>query len=332
MARDHLPLKLELHHRRRLLHARDHDCFTHARGVAQEAGCRVVVVHFSHEHLQRLHGNAVALLQLGQAPITERDAQDMADERLVAEACTQPGHVVVAPHKRDIGLLHQIVDDLVSTGAAVPTIAGDDEFVDGEVADQPSGEVNEMQDAVVLCQGLDDRVDVAPLPLRGWCVQDLREQLAVFRRKHTHGVLQTAMGYKFADNMKQGAQRACGVSALRVGGREGFLQPGHHFRRIKNQGQQFFKFLLWELVFEEPLHQRSECSRSVVDDVAQLAVFTVDIADDVDTAHGQGELSRQTRDLGHGAVDVWEFLGQRPQAKDCGVVPAIVGDMRKRGG
>ena len=167
-----------------------------------------------------------------------------------------------------------------------------------------------MKNAVVLGEGFDDGVNVAAFPFGGGGMEDLGEQLFVLRRKHSDGVLKTAFGGKFAYDLEEPAQGPSRIGLLLLDRFEGFVQTSHHFSRVKNEGQELFKLLFWEARFEKALHQRTQCAGGVVDDVAQFAVLTVDVADNVDGAHRQRELCGEPGDLGDGAVDVWKFLGQ----------------------
>ena len=122
----------------------------------------VVGVDRAGQVLQRRERDAVPFVELAEPAVPQRDAQDVADQRLVAEAGPEPGGVVVAPDERDVRLLAEVVDDAVAARAAVPAVAADDQLVDRQVADEPAGEVDQVQHAAAAQQLVDDRLDERP--------------------------------------------------------------------------------------------------------------------------------------------------------------------------
>jgi len=104
----------------------------------------------------------------------------------------QPGHVVVAPNKRDIGLLHQIIHYSITAWSTVPTITGDDQLVNGKVSNDSAGKVNEVKDAAAARQFLDDSFNIFTIAVGGRFVKDFCQQFAVRRREEAHAVLEGA--------------------------------------------------------------------------------------------------------------------------------------------
>jgi len=109
--------------------------------------------------LQRSERNAVPLVELAEPPVAERDAEDVADQGLVAQAGAEPGGIVVAPDERDVGLATEVVDHQVAPRSPVPAIAADDQLVDRRVPDQPGGEVDQVEDPAAAQHLVDDRLD-----------------------------------------------------------------------------------------------------------------------------------------------------------------------------
>src|ERR1700674_3320370 len=92
---------------------------------------------------------------------------------------SQPGHVVVAPNKRDIGLLHQVIHYSITARSTVPTITGDDQLIDGKVSNDPAGKMNEVKDAAAARQFLDNSFNIFTIAVRGRFVKDFCQQFAV---------------------------------------------------------------------------------------------------------------------------------------------------------
>src|SRR6184192_1009677 len=100
-----LPFELELHDGGGLLHARHQKVVAQARPLRLEALRRVVAVNVAREFFERRDDDAVALFELREPPIAQRDSQHRSNERGVAEARAYPRRVVVAPGEGDVRLL-----------------------------------------------------------------------------------------------------------------------------------------------------------------------------------------------------------------------------------
>ena len=103
MAFDYLCLHLELYHGYGFVHLRRQStCFfiyvgASAVGLRHELFAGVVAVMLHGECGQRHEVDAVAFFYGGEVGVTERQADDVADARLIACACAHPQDVVVAP-------------------------------------------------------------------------------------------------------------------------------------------------------------------------------------------------------------------------------------------
>ena len=76
------------------------------------------------------------------------------------------------------------------------------------------------------------------------------------------------------------------------------LQSLRDLGRIEDQRQKLLKLLGLHPPLEVVLDQRPQCSRGIVDDVPQLLVFAVNVADDMHGPFGKRQNRRQPRDLG----------------------------------
>ena len=179
MARDHLSLELELHHRGRLLHPRHHHGLAQTLAVRQEALGGIVGVDRPHQLLERLNGDAVALFELGEAAIARGDAEDVGDESIVAERGAEPGDIVIAPGDRHVRLLAQVFDHPVAARSAVDAVAGHDQLAHREVADHAHDEADEIRLALLLDQGLHDGRDVSGSAFGERLVEHLAEDVRV---------------------------------------------------------------------------------------------------------------------------------------------------------
>jgi hypothetical protein len=119
-----------LQDRRGLLHARHRQRLAQARALRHEVFGLVLGVDRAHEMFERLQRDPIALFELRKPAIADRDAQDMRDQRFVAERCSEPGHVVIAPGDRHVRLMAQQLDHAIPARPAVDAIAGDDDFAD----------------------------------------------------------------------------------------------------------------------------------------------------------------------------------------------------------
>jgi hypothetical protein len=80
---------------------------------------------------------------------------------------------------------------------------------------------------------------------------------------------------------------------------EFFAMTAELFDRVVEEGEEGVFFILGEFVGEDLVDEIAESAGSIVDDVAEFAVIAVNIADDMDTPLGKGELGLQEGDLGH---------------------------------
>src|SRR4051794_11114699 len=89
----------------------------------------IVGVRRVHQLLERLDGDPVALFELRDAPIAERDPDHGGDERLLAETGAHPLRVVVAPGDAEVSLATQSIDHAIEPRPAIAEIAADDDLV-----------------------------------------------------------------------------------------------------------------------------------------------------------------------------------------------------------
>ena len=190
MPREHLAFQFELHDGGRLLHPGHDQILTHPAGLGLEMSGRIVGVDGPDQMLQRRERDAVAFVELTEAPVTERDSQDVADQGLMPQSGAEPGHIVVAPDERDVRLVSQIIDDAIAARAAIPAVAADDQLVDRQVADQATGDVNQVQRPAAQQQFIDNGLDELAAAFVEWLVQHLREQVGVLAREDLHRPLQ----------------------------------------------------------------------------------------------------------------------------------------------
>ena len=310
VAPDGLALELELHDRRCLLHPRHRPHLAQAVAARHEALCRVVGIDAAHQVLEGLHGDAVAFLELRQAAVAHRDAQDVGDERLLAEGGADPGGIVVAPGEGHVGLALQVADHPVRPGPAVEAIAGDDQLVDGEIAQDVDGEPNRLGDAVVPHQGVDDRVGVLALAIGRRLAEHLLEEGRVLGGEDPLHAPVRAAARQGAHDLEQIAHRASGPGPHRLAPTQLRKHAVEHLARIEDERQQILQLGRGETLGEHSLDQRAQRTRGVVDDVAQLGVLAVHVADHVNRSPRQGQLGRQPCDLGDGRARCRETDGQ----------------------
>src|ERR1700737_2012919 len=144
MARNHLALELKLHPRCRFLHACHHHFLAHPGAFYFEPGRGIDGITRSCQQVERLYRDPIPLFQLRNTTVSERYSQNVADQCFMTKAGAQPSHVVIAPDKRDVWLLHQVVNDPVSPLTAIPAVARYDQFIDCQVSDDAACQMNQM--------------------------------------------------------------------------------------------------------------------------------------------------------------------------------------------
>ncbi len=193
------------------------------------------------------------------------------------------------------------IDDFVDARAAIPEVAGDDDLLDREVADHVRGGAEDLDLALLAHEGLDQR-----------------------RVEGLAAVLDLAVGHELAEQADQGPGVDLLHVAARVAARERpddlhlaadrpqherlpifllcRLKPRVRLARIVNDRQELLELGRVDPPLEQALHQRAERARGVVDDVLELLVLPVDVADDVDRALGQGQHRLVVPNLGEDGV------------------------------
>ncbi len=147
-------------------------------------------------------------------------------------------------------------------------------------------------------------------------MEHLGDQLLVLRRKDLHRALEAVTCGQRADQVELVSQRAHGKRAQRGGIGQRMFEMLGHLGGVEDQRKEFLEVLGLHLAGEEPLDERPQRARGIVDDVAELFVFAVDVADDVYGPLGEREDGREPRDLGHGGIDVGELAGQGAEERE----------------
>ena len=104
-----------------------------------------------------------------------------------------------------------------------------------------------------------------------------------------------------------------GAQFLAIG--QSRLQPLRDLGRIEDQRQELLELRRFHSLLKQAFDQWSQRSRSIVDDVSQLFVFTVNVTDDVYGPLREREYRRQPRDLSECRIDVRELPSQRPEER-----------------
>src|SRR4051794_37791231 len=100
----------------------------------------------------------------------------------MAQAGPQPGGVVIAPHERQVWLVHEVVDDSVAAAAPVPAIAADDQLVHRQVSDQADRVPYHGQGTIVTDEGIDKSVVIRGRMRARRLVQQFLQEVAILRR------------------------------------------------------------------------------------------------------------------------------------------------------
>ena len=162
----------------------------------------------------------------------------------MAERRAEPRGVVVSPHERDARLLHQVFDDIVAARAAIPAIAVEHDFTDGEIADHARREMDQVEHTAAADEFIHNRGDVYSFPCsKARFVQHLDQQFAVFLGEDldrvAHGVAPRQHAHDF-EHVGKHAMRELFLR-LRVGHRH--FKTFDNFSRIEKQVQEVLKVL-----------------------------------------------------------------------------------------
>jgi hypothetical protein len=212
----------------------------------------------------------------------------------------------------------EVLDDAVAPRPAVHAVAGHDQLRHREVAHEADDQPDQVLVPARAHQRLDEGADVLR-PARG-VVQQLTEEVGVFRGEQAAQMGHRIPGGEGAHDGEEVRQDAHGegLPPGRIGQLR--LQALQHLPGIEDEGEQVLQLGLRHPRAEEALHERPQRPGGVVDDVAQLHVLAVDVADHVHRPLGQRELGAQARDLGQSGVGVREATGERPQRGQFHVV------------
>ena len=198
---------------------------------------------------------------------------------------------MIAPYEGDIRLLHQVLDYFVSTLAPVPAVARDDQFIDRKVSDDSTNEVDQMQDAPSPGELVDDRFNVSVISFRRRRMKYLGQEFPVFRWQNPSGRVQAPPPSKHSHNLKKIMKCSHRVRLLILGIANPLFKAFNDFGRIENQGQEFLELLGWHSILEQFFNQRPQCARCVIDDMTELFMLPVNIADYVNSSPWQRQFS-----------------------------------------
>ena len=195
---------------------------------------------------------------------------------------------MISPYERDMGLLHEVIDNAIASRASIPAVSGDDDFIDCEVADHASGEVDEVEEAASAHEFTDDGLDVGAVAIGGGFVKDFREKFAVFRWENSGGMLEAAAGCEDADDFEEVGEGVVGEGVLLFWFAEIVLELTDDFGGVKDKFKELLEIGGFHFVFEQAFNERAKRARGIVDDMPELFVLAVNIADDVDGSSRQG--------------------------------------------
>ncbi len=280
-----LPFELPLDDGHRFLHARHRERVAKPLAFHLEPRRRVVAVDGPGELLDRSHRDAEALLELPEAPVAERDAEHRGDERLLTKAGAHPARVMVPPGDAHPRLPHQELDDAVEARPAITEVAGDHDLRDREVANDVRGGAEEVSLAAGSYEGVDERLhEHTPLlnPAGG---DELAEEAGKPGREQPLRVTERVAAGELAQDLHL-AREAREQERPPVEARLPAL-PGVRLARVVDDGEQAPDLVRRGAPLEEPLDERAQAAGGVVDDVLELLVLAVHVADDVNGPLGE---------------------------------------------
>ena len=178
-----LAFQLELHNGRGFLHAGHHVVRPHAAAFRHKELCWIVGVNRASQMFQRCQRNAVTFVQLPNAAVSQRHAEDRADQCFMAQSGPHPQGVMVAPDELHVRLQTKIFDNFIASRPTVPAVSADDQFVNGQIANESPDQMNQMQCSSAFDEFIQHRADKFRPAFGGWRMQQLQQKLAVLRRK-----------------------------------------------------------------------------------------------------------------------------------------------------
>ncbi len=288
-----------------------------------EAGCGVVGVDGFGKLGEGGEEDAVAFLELPEAEVAEGNAKDGGDEDFGSEGRAHPGNVVVAPGKADLGLVFEVVDDAVSALAAIEKITGDDDFGNDEVTDETGGFVEGGDVLIVVGKGLDHGVDVGGIAVEGGFVEEGDVECFEFLFHEAEDLVLGDGAGESSDEAELLPEEFFDKGEALLAVLEFVLVAAEFLDGIVEEGEEGVFFRKGEFVAEDFVDEGTEAAGRVVDDVAELPVIAVDIADDVDAAGGKGELCLKEGDLGHDGGGGGELAGEKAEGGAADLVHGV---------
>ena len=286
VARDRLAFELELDDGHGLLHPRHRGGVADAPTHTWEAFGGVVVVSGTHEFFERGQRNAVAHFELEEPLVPQTHAQDVGDAGFLPEARAHPRNVVVAPGNGDVGLAHDVVDHLVDPRTTVAEVARDDEFGEKQVADDTRQRTQEGKFLVVVHVIVEHGVDVFAGAFEVRAKEQLAEKRFLVGRENALDGFEAVRARDAAQEFDLQAGLAAQELAARRGVGQAFREKRVSLPRVIDHIEQIKLLAGGETFAEGLLDQRAQAARGVVDDVGQLAEFSVHVADDVHRSLG----------------------------------------------
>ena len=305
----HLPLGVTFDDGAHELELKDGDGLVHAgdkmvigesgNALGIEVGGGVVGVDGVGQHREGRKKDAVAFLELPEAEVAQGDAQDGGDEEIGAEGGAHPDDVVVTPGEADLGLVAEVVNDAVATFSAVEEIAGDDDFGDDDIANEAGGFVKGDDVLIVVGEGLDHGIDIARVAFEGDFIEegDVEDLEFVFNELE-EVVFGNGFGER-ADEAELQSHELLHLAEPPFAILEARLIAAHFFDRVVEEGEEGSLFFFAQFVAEDFVDEIAEAARGIVDDVAELAIVAVDVADDVDASFWQGEFGLKEGNFRH---------------------------------
>ena len=316
MAREQLPLELELQDGRRLVHARQlHLVLVHVLAVVlrAELGARVVGVAAHGQRGERAQRDAVADLERLQIAVLDGGHDHLRDAGLGERRRAHPGDVVVAPLHVDLMIGFQRVHDQVGARAAVEDIADDVQAVDG----QRLNDAAERDDHRVGLVGLQDRLHdllvVSLLVGRIVAEHELLDQRAHLPGHRVAHALAGVLHRAPAADLDQPVDR----QPVPLGRNDALLlEQRQLFIRIVDQGGEHIALVRGEDVAVQIVDLLLDDAAGVVQDVQERLMLAVQIREKMLRALGQAQHRAQMRDLRGRLLNRSVLLAQQLEIAD----------------
>ena len=315
IAGDELAFELELDDGDGLLHPRHLQRLAQPHALAGKLCRRVVAIHIARQFLQRRERDAVAFLKLRETSVAQGKAQHRGDARIAPEARAEPRGIVVAPGDRHVRLVHDDVNDAVDARTAVAEIASDDELRDEQIANDARREPQEIQLPPVLQDRLQQRIEIRGAALEIHAVEQLAERRTKAGREDGLHRRHVVPPREHAQDFKLQPAHPPHEDSPRRRIREALLHE--RLARVVDEVEQLQLLRIAQALAERLVHQRTKAARGVVDDVLELHVFAMHVADDMDGALWQSERGAQPGDGRERSLRRGELIAKRAEKDEC---------------